>query len=188
LQGGATGTGVAVDAASRGLKVALVERDDYGSGTSSRSTKLVHGGVRYLENAFKKLDYSQFLLVKEALHERFVYLRNAPHLTSALPIMLPLYSWWTAPYYWVGTHVYDLVSGSERLASSYFVNKQRALELFPMLNAKNLCGAMVFFDGQTNDSRMNIALALTSVALGATAVNHAEVFESCVMEGLWVVL
>jgi glycerol-3-phosphate dehydrogenase len=174
IGGGATGTGVAVDAASRGLRVALVEREDFGAGTSSRSTKLVHGGVRYLENAFKKLDYSQYLLVKEALHERFTYLRNAAHLTSALPIMLPMYSWWTVPYYWAGTHVYDLVSGSERLASSYYVSKQRALELFPMLNPTKLCGAMVFFDGQTNDSRMNIALAMTAIALGATALNHTE--------------
>ncbi len=174
IGGGATGTGVAVDAASRGLRVALVEREDFGAGTSSRSTKLVHGGVRYLENAFKKLDYSQYVLVKEALHERFTYLRNAPHLTSALPIMLPMYSWWTVPYYWAGTHVYDLVSGSERLASSYYVNSQRAIELFPMLNPRGLCGAMVFFDGQTNDSRMNIALALTGIALGATVLNHTE--------------
>ena len=175
IGGGATGTGVAVDAASRGLKVALVEADDFGAGSSSRSTKLVHGGMRYLENAFKNADYDQFLLVKEALHERWTYLRNAPHLTGKLPIMLPIYTWTGLPYYWAGAHVYDFVAGSERLASSYFVSKTRALELFPMLNQEGMKGAMVFFDGQTNDSRMNIALALTAVALGAKCVNHAEV-------------
>lgn len=175
IGGGASGCGVAVDAASRGLSVCLVERDDYGAGTSSRSTKLVHGGVRYLENAFKKLDYGQYELVMEALHERATYLRNAPYVTSALPIMLPLYKWIDVPYYWAGTHVYSMISGREALGTSYFVPPSRALELFPMLNPQGLKGAMVYYDGQTNDSRMNIALAMTAVALGATCLNHMEV-------------
>ena len=98
--GGATGTGVALDAATRGLSVALVERDDFAAGTSSRSTKLVHGGVRYLERAFSKLDFGQLKLVFEALHERRRLLANAPHLTSELPIMMPCYAWWEGPYFW----------------------------------------------------------------------------------------
>jgi len=105
--GGATGTGVALDAATRGLSVALVERDDFAAGTSSRSTKLVHGGVRYLERAFSKLDLGQLKLVFEALHERRRLLANAPHLTSELPIMMPCYRWWEVPYFW-GERVFRL--------------------------------------------------------------------------------
>ncbi|KAJ3040593.1 mitochondrial glycerol-3-phosphate dehydrogenase [Rhizophlyctis rosea] len=105
IGGGATGTGCALDAVTRGLKVALVERDDFASGTSSRSTKLVHGGVRYLEKAFLELDYEQFKLVREALHERGVFLRIAPYLSYQLPIMLPIYKWWKVPYYWGGSKV-----------------------------------------------------------------------------------
>ena len=105
--GGATGTGVALDAATRGLSVALVERDDFAAGTSSRSTKLVHGGVRYLERAFSKLDFGQLKLVFEALHERRRLLANAPHLTSELPIMMPCYRWWEVPYFW-GERVFRL--------------------------------------------------------------------------------
>ena len=113
IGGGATGAGIALDAATRGLKVAIVERDDFSSGTSSKSTKLVHGGVRYLEKAFWELDYNQYALVKEALRERKYFLDTAPHLSSWLPIMLPLDKWWKAPYYWAGTKAYDFLAGSE---------------------------------------------------------------------------
>lgn len=106
--GGATGTGVALDASTRGLSVALVERDDFAAGTSSRSTKLVHGGVRYLERAFSKLDFGQLKLVFEALHERRRLLANAPHLTSELPIMMPCYRWWEVPYFWGESRVFFL--------------------------------------------------------------------------------
>lgn len=102
IGGGATGTGIAVDAASRGLSTALVERDDFAAGTSSRSTKLVHGGVRYLEKAALCLDYSQLKLVYEALAERKSLLENAPYLSNALPIMMPCWSWWEAVYFWAG--------------------------------------------------------------------------------------
>ena len=173
--GGATGTGCAVDAATRGLKVALIERDDYASGTSSRSTKLVHGGVRYLEKAFKELDYDQYKLVKEALHERKAFLHLAPHLSFELPIMIPIYKWWQAPYFWAGTKMYDFLAGSENMSSSYFMTKSRARSTFPMLKTDGLVGALVYFDGQHNDSRMNIGLACTAIEHGADSLNHVEV-------------
>jgi len=175
IGGGATGTGIALDAATRGLKVALVERDDFSSGTSSKSTKLVHGGVRYLEKAVWNLDYSQYQLVKEALRERKTFLHTAPHLSSWLPIMLPLQKWWQAPYFWAGTKFYDFLAGSEGIESSYFLNRSKAIDAFPMLKKENLIGALVYYDGQHNDSRMNISLAMTAALYGATVVNHLEV-------------
>ena len=175
IGGGATGTGIALDAASRGLKVALVERDDFASGTSSKSTKLVHGGVRYLEKAVWQLDYNQYKLVKEALRERRYFLDTAPHLSSWLPIMIPVEKWWQAPYFWAGTKFYDLLAGSENIESSYFMTRSKALDSFPMLKKDNLWGALVYYDGAHNDSRMNISLAMTAALYGATLVNHMEV-------------
>ncbi|SAL98048.1 hypothetical protein [Absidia glauca] len=175
--GGATGAGTALDATTRGLNVALVERDDFASGTSSRSTKLVHGGVRYLQKAIMELDYEQYKLVVEALHERKVFLDIAPYLSSQLPIMLPVYQWWQIPYYWVGCKMYDLFAGREALESSYFLTRSKALEAFPMLKKDELVGALVYYDGQHNDARMNVALALTAAYHGATVANHCEVME-----------
>lgn len=172
---GATGTGIALDAATRGLKVAMVERDDFSSGTSSKSTKLVHGGVRYLEKAVWNLDYNQYQLVKEALRERKSFLYTAPHLSTWLPIMLPLQKWWQAPYFWAGTKFYDFLAGSEGIESSYFLPRSKALDAFPMLRKDNLIGALVYYDGQHNDSRMNVSLAMTATLYGATTVNHMEV-------------
>ncbi|RQM06795.1 hypothetical protein DH86_00002772, partial [Scytalidium sp. 3C] len=172
---GATGSGIALDAATRGLKVALVERDDFSSGTSSKSTKLVHGGVRYLEKAVWELDYNQYSLVREALRERKYFLDTAPHLSSWLPIMLPLDKWWKAPYYWAGTKFYDFLAGSEGIESSYFLTKSKALDAFPMLKRTDLVGALVYYDGAHNDSRMNVSLAMTAALYGATVVNHLEV-------------
>lgn len=173
--GGATGAGVALDAATRGLKVALVERDDFSSGTSSKSTKLVHGGVRYLEKAVWELDYNQYQLVREALKERKYFLQTAPHLSSWLPIMLPLDKWWKAPYYWAGTKFYDILAGSEGIESSYFLTRSKALEAFPMLKQTDLVGALVYYDGAHNDSRMNVSIAMTAALFGATVANHTEV-------------
>ena len=175
IGGGATGSGIALDAATRGLKVALVERDDFASGTSSKSTKLVHGGVRYLEKAVWELDYNQYALVKEALRERKYFLDTAPHLSRWLPIMLPLEHWWQAPYFWAGTKFYDFLAGSEGIESSYFLTKSKALDAFPMLRRDNLFGALVYYDGAHNDSRMNISLSMTGALYGATMVNHMEV-------------
>jgi len=172
---GATGAGIALDAATRGLKVAMVERDDFASGTSSKSTKLVHGGVRYLEKAFWELDYNQYKLVKEALRERKYFLETAPHLSSWLPIMLPLDKWWKLPYYWGGTKAYDFLAGSEGIETSYFLTRSKTLEAFPMLKKTDLVGSLVYYDGAHNDSRMNVSLAMTAALYGATVVNHLEV-------------
>ncbi|EFW98610.1 glycerol phosphate dehydrogenase mitochondrial [Grosmannia clavigera kw1407] len=172
---GATGAGVALDAATRGLRVAVVERDDYSSGTSSKSTKLVHGGVRYLEKAVWNLDYAQYRLVREALKERKCFLQTAPHLSMWLPIMLPLDRWWKVPYYWMGTKCYDFLAGSEGIESSYFLTKSKAVDAFPMLKQDGLVGALVYYDGAHNDSRMNVSIAMTAALYGATVVNHMEV-------------
>ncbi|XP_073230331.1 glycerol-3-phosphate dehydrogenase, mitochondrial-like [Porites lutea] len=175
IGGGASGCGVALDAVTRGLSTALVERDDFASGTSSRSTKLIHGGVRYLQKAIMQLDREQYRLVKEALHERANLLAIAPHLSAPLPIMLPVYRWWQLPYFWAGIKMYDLVSGRQLLKSSYVVGKKKALELFPMLKKDKLCGAIIYYDGQHDDARMNLAIALTAVRHGASVANHVEV-------------
>ncbi|KAE8156045.1 FAD dependent oxidoreductase-domain-containing protein [Aspergillus tamarii] len=172
---GATGSGIALDAATRGLKVAVVERDDFSSGTSSKSTKLVHGGVRYLEKAVWELDYNQYKLVKEALRERKYFLNTAPHLSSWLPIMVPVQKWWQAPYFWAGTKFYDYLAGSEGIESSYFLPKSKAIDAFPMLRKDNMIGAMVYYDGAHNDSRMNVSLAMTAALYGSTVVNHMQV-------------
>ncbi|XP_035533678.1 glycerol-3-phosphate dehydrogenase, mitochondrial [Morone saxatilis] len=173
--GGATGVGCALDAVTRNLKTALVERSDFSSGTSSRSTKLIHGGVRYLQKAIMKLDYEQYMMVKEALHERANLLEIAPHLSAPLPIMLPVYKWWQLPYYWAGIKMYDLVAGIQCLKSSYVLSKTKALELFPMLKKDKLVGAIVYYDGQHNDARMNMAIGLTAARYGAAVANYTEV-------------
>lgn len=175
IGGGATGAGVALDAATRGLRVAVVERDDFSSGTSSKSTKLVHGGVRYLEKAVWNLDYNQYQLVREALKERKYFLQTAPHLSMWLPIMLPLDKWWKAPYYWAGTKFYDFLAGSEGIESSYFLTRSKAIEAFPMLKQTDLVGSLVYYDGAHNDSRMNVSIAMTAALYGATVANHTEV-------------
>uniref|UniRef100_A0A6B2E8E4 Glycerol-3-phosphate dehydrogenase n=1 Tax=Phlebotomus kandelakii TaxID=1109342 RepID=A0A6B2E8E4_9DIPT len=177
IGGGATGSGCALDAVTRGLKTALVEADDFASGTSSRSTKLIHGGVRYLQKAILGLDFEQYKMVKEALHERASMLQSAPHLTHPLPIMLPVYKWWQVPYYWVGIKAYDFVAGDRNVKSSYYLSKKDALELFPMLKGEKLCGAIVYYDGQQDDARMNLAIALTAARHGAAVCNHIQVTE-----------
>ncbi|CAL8097050.1 unnamed protein product [Orchesella dallaii] len=177
IGGGATGSGCALDATTRGLKTALVEMDDFSSGTSSRSTKLIHGGVRYLQKAIMNFDVEQYRMVKEALHERSNLLQIAPHLSYPLPIMLPVYKLWQVPYYYAGIKAYDLVAGSKCVKSSYYLSKEKALEYFPMLRRDKLCGALVYYDGQHNDARMNLSIALTATRLGATVANHCKVLE-----------
>lgn len=177
IGGGATGAGAALDAATRGLSVALVERADFSSGTSSRSTKLIHGGVRYLEQAVKKLDRGQLHLVREALRERAVLLRIAPHLTRPLPLLTPLYHWFEVPYMYTGLKMYELLAGKANLAPSAYVGRRRALERYPMLQSKGLRGGVLYYDGQFDDARMNVALALTAAEQGATVANYVEVEE-----------
>jgi glycerol-3-phosphate dehydrogenase len=172
IGGGATGTGAALDAASRGLRVALIERDDFSSGTSSRSTKLVHGGVRYLEQAVLRFDRSQFNLVRDALHERSTLLRIAPHLVHPLGILTPLYNWLEVPYYTTGLRLYDKLSGKASISPSRFLDKREALAHLPQLNQQNLKGGVLYYDGQFDDARMNVCLALTASEQGAVIANH----------------
>ncbi len=175
IGGGATGAGVALEAASRSLKTALVERDDFSAGSSSRSTKLVHGGVRYLEQAVKRLDSTQFNLVRDALKERAILLKIAPHLAHPLPILTPLYSWFQIPYMMTGLKMYDALAGRANLKSSRFVGRDEALKRFPMLKKEGLRGAVLYYDGQFDDARMNVSLALTAAEEGAAVGNHLEV-------------
>ncbi|CAF1935650.1 unnamed protein product [Brassica napus] len=179
IGGGATGSGVALDAATRGLRVGLVEREDFSSGTSSRSTKLIHGGVRYLEKAVFNLDYGQLKLVFHALEERKQLIENAPHLCHALPCMTPCFDWFEVVYFWMGLKMYDLVAGPRLLHLSRYYSAQESAELFPTLARKgkdrSLRGTVVYYDGQMNDSRLNVGLACTAALAGAAVLNHAEV-------------
>ena len=175
IGGGATGCGIAVDAASRGLKVALVERFDFAEGTSSRSTKLVHGGVRYLEAAVKKLDKGQYDLVRHALHERGALLKNAPHLSRPLPMITPVYNWWQVPYLYAGLKLYDVLSGKMNIGHSKILGAKAAKARFSMLRAKGLKACVQYYDGQFVDSRMAVTLAMTAEREGAVVANHIAV-------------
>ena len=163
--GGATGMGVAVDAAARGLSVALVEAHDFGKGTSSRSTKLVHGGVRYLEQG-------NIPLVMSALKERGLLRRNAPHLVHDLAFVVPNYSWWEAPFYGIGLKLYDLLAGKYGFGPSKLLSREETLERLPALEPEGLLGGVVYYDGQFDDSRLLIHLAMTAADLGAAVVNY----------------
>ncbi|CAI5709485.1 unnamed protein product [Hyaloperonospora brassicae] len=175
---GATGTGCALDAATRGLNTAVVDASDFAAGTSGRSTKLIHGGIRYLETAFLKCDYAAFQLVTEALAERALFLAAAPYMNRPLPIMIPIYKWWEVPYLWAGAKAYDVVAGAQRFVPrSYYISADEAMFQFPMLRRDGLKGAIVYYDGQMNDTRMNVALALTATQNGATVANYVRVTE-----------
>jgi glycerol-3-phosphate dehydrogenase len=175
IGGGATGCGVALDAVTRGLKVALIEKNDFSEGTSSRSTKLVHGGVRYLEMAVKKLDKVQYNLVKDGLRERYTLLQNAPHLSNRLPLVTPLYRWLDIPYIFCGLKLYDLLSGKRNIGRSRLLSRKEALSRFPRLKAEGLKAGVLYYDGQFHDARMALSLALTAEQHGATIVNHVAV-------------
>jgi len=165
IGGGATGMGVAVDAASRGLDVVLVEAYDFGKGTSSRSTKLVHGGVRYLEQG-------NVPLVMSALKERGLMRQNAPHLVHDLAFVVPNYSWWEAPFYGIGLKLYDLLAGKYGFGPSKLLSKEETLERLPALEPEELRGGVVYYDGQFDDARLLIHLAMTAADQGATVVNY----------------
>jgi glycerol-3-phosphate dehydrogenase len=165
IGGGATGVGVAVDAASRGLDVVLVEAHDFGKGTSSRSTKLVHGGVRYLEQG-------NVPLVMSALKERGLMRQNAPHLVHDLAFVVPNYSWWEAPFYGIGLKLYDLLAGKYGFGASKLLSKEETLERLPALEPEELRGGVVYYDGQFDDARLLIHLAMTAADYGGTLVNY----------------
>lgn len=175
IGGGATGTGIAVDAATRGLNVCLLEKNDFASGTSSKSTKMAHGGVRYLEKAVFQLSKAQLDLVIEALNERGNMLRTAPHLCSVLPIMIPVYKWWQAPYFFAGCKMYDWFAGHQGLRSSTILSRETTSALAPMIDDSNLKLSCVYHDGSFNDARMNSTLAITAIENGATVLNYMQV-------------
>lgn len=168
IGGGATGAGIAVDAASRGYSVALLEAADWGKGTSSRATKLIHGGVRYLQQG-------NVSLVTEALRERGLLLRNAPHLVSKLELLIPGYAWWEMPFYGVGLKLYDLLAGRLSFGPSRLCSARTARESVGTLEARGLRGGVRYFDGQFDDSRLLINLVQTAAEHGACAVNYARV-------------
>jgi glycerol-3-phosphate dehydrogenase len=187
IGGGATGTAVAMDGASRGLKVALVERDDFSSGTSSRSTKLLHGGVRYLKDAFMKADFGLLKLVYEALRERAHLIAASPHLSHPLGILVPLYTYFDVLQMWVGIKMYESAASiatlfNTRIPTSYYLSKSSTLYQFPLLKHEGLKGGIMYYDGQQNDSRVNMLMALTASVpdyiegwQAATIANHVSV-------------
>ncbi|HEY2156370.1 MAG TPA: FAD-dependent oxidoreductase, partial [Isosphaeraceae bacterium] len=166
--GGATGLGVAVDAASRGYDVLLLEGDDFGKGTSSRSTKLVHGGVRYLGQG-------NISLVIEALKERGRLRRNAPHLVRDLAFVVPSYDWWESPFYGLGLKVYNALSGKYKFGPSRILSREETIEHLPTIRTEGLRGGVIYYDGQFDDARLLVNLAQTAAEHGATLLNYARV-------------
>jgi len=166
--GGATGLGVAVESASRGYDTLLLEQADFAQGTSSRSTKLVHGGVRYLKQG-------NISLVLEALHERGLLIRNAPHLVHHLGFVVPLYDWWEGPFYGIGLKVYDMMAGKLGLGPSETLTPEETLSHIPTIEPQGLRGGVIYYDGQFDDSRLAVTLARTAHDLGAIPLNHVAV-------------
>ena len=163
--GGATGLGVALDAAARGFSVVLVESHDFAKGTSSRATKLVHGGVRYLAQG-------NIALVREALHERTTLLHNAPHLAQPLPFVMPSYKVWETPFYGIGLKMYDALAGSAGLGPTEFLGRDKTLQYLPTAQPRGLKGGVKYWDGQFDDARLALALARTAAARGALLINY----------------
>jgi len=170
IGGGATGMGIALDAATRGYKTLLLEQSDFSKATSSRSTKLVHGGVRYLAQG-------DVLLVMEALHERGRILRNAPHLTKDQEFVIPIYTIWDALLYTVGLKFYDLLAGRLSLGKSYYINKKKVLDRLPLIKPQGLRGGVVYHDGQFDDARMVISMAEACVGNGGITLNYFKVHD-----------
>ena len=170
IGGGATGLGTAVDAASRGYSTLLLEQHDFAKGTSSRSTKLVHGGVRYLQQG-------NVSLVLEALRERGLLIQNAPHLVRNQSFIVPNYDWWEGPFYGIGMKVYDMLAGKLGLGPSKNLSLEKTIEQLPTLEQEGLRGGVIYYDGQFDDSRLAINLAQTAVEHKAAMINYAKVTE-----------
>jgi glycerol-3-phosphate dehydrogenase len=168
IGGGATGVGTAIDGASRGYKVLLFEQSDFGKGTSSRSTKLVHGGVRYLQQG-------NISLVLEALKERGILSRNAPHLVKNLPFVVPSYDWWEGPFYGIGLKLYDLLAGKEGFGDSKILSKEKTLSLIPTIETEGLKGGVIYYDGQFDDARLIMNMVQTAHEQGALILNYIKV-------------
>ena len=173
--GGATGAGCALDAQLRGLRTVLLEGGDFASATSSASTKIVHGGVRYLQEAVTHLDIHQYRVVKRALRERILMLQNAPFLTRSLEFLVPCFSWFDVLYYGFGMKIYDRMAGRASLFPSRYISRAEAVNRFPSLKSERLTGAIVYADGQFDDSRYNITLVQTFAGCGGEALNYAKV-------------
>lgn len=167
IGGGATGLGAALDAALRGLKVVLIEQADFTKGTSSRSTKLVHGGVRYLGQG-------DVALVLEALHERGLLLKNAPHLAKNQSFIIPNYRWWEGAFYTIGLTLYDMLAGRLSLGRSLHIGKKKALSKLPLLKSSSLYGGVIYHDGQFDDSRLAINVAQSCVENGGCVANYIK--------------
>ncbi|NLO32976.1 MAG: glycerol-3-phosphate dehydrogenase/oxidase [Candidatus Hydrogenedentes bacterium] len=170
IGGGATGVGVAVDAAARGYRVILLEAHDFGKGTSSRSTKLVHGGVRYLQQG-------NVSLVLDALRERGIMRNNAPHLVHDLAFIVPNYSWWEAPFYGIGLRVYDFLAGKYGFGHSRNLSVKKTVEQIPTIETEGLRGGVIYYDGQFDDTRLLINMAQTAEEKGAVLLNYVGVKE-----------
>lgn len=168
IGGGATGLGVAVDAASRGFKTLLLEQADFAKGTSSRSTKLVHGGVRYLAQG-------NIRLVREALRERGYILQNAPHLAKRQTFIIPVYNAWEKIKYLAGMKLYDWMAGKEQIGHAKWLSKTKVIESMPGIKGDRLKGGVLYYDGQFDDARMAVSLALTCEDLGGTVLNYIKV-------------
>ncbi|MDG2396629.1 MAG: glycerol-3-phosphate dehydrogenase/oxidase [Flavobacteriaceae bacterium] len=168
IGGGASGLGAIVDSSSRGFQTLLLEKNDFAKGTSSRSTKLVHGGVRYLQNG----DIS---LVIEALKERGILRKNAPHLVRDLSFVIPSYDWWNSPFYGIGLKIYDMMAGNLGLGPSTLLDKNETIKLIPNVKRKGLRGGVIYHDGQFDDARMAISLAKTATQQGGTVCNYMEI-------------
>src|SRR5580698_10006549 len=175
IGGGATGAGCALDAQLRGLKTVVIEAGDFGSGSSTASTKMVHGGVRYLQEAVNDLDVNQYHLVEHALRERLVMLRNAPHLTRTVEFLVPCFSNFEKIYYGLGMKMYDWISGKSGLLPSRLLTREEAVFRMPTMQTTGLVGAVSYADGQFDDGRYAIALAETLSAEGGSALNYARV-------------
>ncbi|MCX6318871.1 MAG: glycerol-3-phosphate dehydrogenase/oxidase [Bacteroidetes bacterium] len=184
IGGGATGLGTALDAASRGYKTLLLEQHDFAKGTSSRSTKLVHGGVRYLQQGNIKL-------VLEALRERGLLLKNAPHLAHNQQFVVPNYKWWEKPFYGIGLKIYDKMAGRLGLGPSRLLSKEEILELAPTLDPEDLRGGVLYHDGQFDDARLAISIAQTAATHGAALLNYFPVKALLKMQqkvyGVWAI-
>ncbi|KAF0123214.1 MAG: glycerol-3-phosphate dehydrogenase [bacterium] len=170
IGGGATGLGIAVEAASRGFRVVLLEQNDFAAGTSSRSTKLIHGGVRYLQQG-------NISLVLEALKERGILKRNAPHLVHDLPFIVPTYDWWEGPFYGIGLKLYDILAGKEGFGSSKILSQEETVKRIPTVETYGLRGGVIYYDGQFDDSRLAVNLAQTASEQGGTLINYMKVIK-----------
>ncbi|MGB5033173.1 MAG: glycerol-3-phosphate dehydrogenase/oxidase, partial [Saprospiraceae bacterium] len=183
IGGGATGLGAALDGASRGFKTLCIEKIDFSKGTSSRSTKLIHGGVRYLEQG-------NFSMVRSALMERWFLLKNAPFTTKKIPFILPVYSWWRYIYYGFGLILYDLLSGKFSIGKTKFLTKKTVVSKIPEIHQKSLKGGIMYYDGQFDDSQICMSLARTAIAKGATVINHMSaekfLYEESTLSGVQI--